>query len=498
MNPQALDHRQRRVLATVEPRSADQLDGWLRTVLDLEVPRRALIEGHASPFAYLSHAFFQTESNPRDVVVWAARGAGKTFYAAVATALDMIFRPGVEIRLLGGSLEQSRRMHEHLAALFGRPELAWMIAKPAARNLTVRRVRLVNGSRAEILAQSHTSVRGARPQILRCDEVELFDPEVWRAAQLMTRSKKCGSVVVRGAVEALSTWHLPHGLMASLVGDVSDDSPQDRTLFRWGIVDVLERCHTSRPCTGCDLLPECNGRARHGNGHVGVEDALALKRRSDRATWESEMLCLRPKRSDAVFPEFDRAVQVQEQRTPDGALTFIAGMDFGFRAPTVIIFATVDAQDVVHVLDEHVESGVVMEKHIDAIRRSPFVGADGMPEWIGVDPAGHQRNEQTGISTIAVLRKAGLTVRTRPTALNAGLRIVRARLAPAVPGTSAKLFVHPRCIRLIESLEAYHYPVHRPEINVPVKDGPDHAVDALRYMLVNLEARPKVRMARYV
>ena len=490
-----IDARRRRALATLEPRTEDQLDGWLRVVLDIEVPRRAMIEGHTAPFEYLAHTFFGIGAGPRDCAVWAARGAGKTFYAALSTALDLIFRPGIEVRLLGGSLEQSSRMHEHLVVLFGRPELARLIAKPARRNLTAKRLRLVNRSKAEILAQSHTSVRGARPQVLRCDEVELFDPEVWRAAQLMTRSKRCGRTMVRGRVEALSTWHLPHGLMASLVGEGAP--PAARRIFKWGVVDVLEACPQGRPCAGCALQPECAGRAKHGRGHVSIDDALALKQRSDRATWEAEMLCLRPKRTDAVFPEFDRGRHVVAPHAPEGAASFIAGMDFGFRAPTVILFATVDARDVVHVLDEHVAAGVVIDEHIEAIRRSPFVHSDGLPEWIGVDPAGRQRNEQTGISTIAILRRAGLTVRARPTALEAGLRLVRARLAPATEA-APRLLIHPRCRQLIESLETYHYPTHRPDVNVPVKDGPDHAVDALRYMLINLEPRSPVRMARYI
>ena len=43
-------------------------------------------------------------------------------------------------------------------------------------------------SPAGVLAQSQRSVRGLRVQKLRCDEVELFDPAVWEAAQLTTRS----------------------------------------------------------------------------------------------------------------------------------------------------------------------------------------------------------------------------------------------------------------------------------------------------------------------
>src|SRR5690606_7299407 len=130
------------------------------------------------------------------------------------TALDLIFKPGIEVRLLAGSLEQARRMHAHLRDLFDRPGPASMVEG----RVTERRLRLTNGSQAEILAQSQTSVRGTRVQKLRCDEVELFDPDVWEAAQLVTRSKECGPVRVRGSIECLSTMHVPYGIMHDLVG----------------------------------------------------------------------------------------------------------------------------------------------------------------------------------------------------------------------------------------------------------------------------------------
>jgi hypothetical protein len=44
--------------------------------------------------------------------------------------------------------------------------------------------------------------------------------------------------------------------------------------------------------------------------------------------------------------------------------------------------------------------------------------------------------------------------------------------------------VHPRAVqKLIEAMEKYHYAPGGSE--VPVKDGSDHAVDALRYFFVN-------------
>ncbi|RMH26169.1 MAG: hypothetical protein D6693_07615 [Planctomycetota bacterium] len=471
---------------SLRPRTPNQLHAWLRLALDVDCPRAPIAEGSDAPFDYLAHAFFES-STPRDALVWANRGGGKTYLGAVATALDLAFKPGVEVRILAGSLEQAARMHQHLRELMARPVLAPAVdGRP-----TERRVRLLNGSTCRTLAQSHASVRGVRVQKLRCDEVELFDPALWDAAQLTTRSKRCGETLVRGAVEALSTMHRPHGLMAKLV-DESRDHPGARRLFRWGVVDTLARCEPERPCGPCDLAPECAGRAKAARGFLPIEDALALKRRAGADAWASEMLCERPSRADAVYPEFDRAAHVISADPPaDAGGRWLAGMDFGFRAPTVILFAHAADDGALRIVDEISRREVVLDEHARSILESPWPA----PVWVGVDPAGRQRSEQTGLSAATALRRAGLAVRDRRLPVAEGIALVRARLAPATGGP--RLFVHARCRTLIESLEAYRYPADRPESAEPVKDGADHAADALRYLVVNLDRPHTVRAARY-
>ncbi len=521
-SPLILSRAERAHLLGVRPRTPNQLHEWLRLALGVEVPREPMLDGSSSPFDYLCHAFF--EDRPpgvcADCVVWACRGGGKTFYGAVATLLDLLFKPGIEVRILGGSVEQSRRMHEHLRRFFERPELARLLDAP----MTQRRVRLRNGSLAEVLAQSETSVRGCRPQVLRCDEAELFDPEVWRAAQLVTRSAYCRGELVRGRVEALSTMHRAHGLMADITTDGA------RRVFRWGVVDVLERCAPERACASCDLLDECAGNAKRGSGHISVDDALTLKRRSDAQGWSSEMLCLSPRRDDLVYPEFSRMAHVfdrdwpvavepemrgasfpgapgavgdgplaaagilkraQRERAYDASLRFVCGMDFGFRAPTVILFGVVDESGVLRIVDERVERGATLDAHIDAMLGSRWP----QPRWVGVDPAGNQRALQTGASDVAALRRRGLVVRDRRVSVDVGLRLVRARLAPATG--SPTLFIHARCASLIESLERYHYRDEGSRPNEPVKDGSDHAADALRYLVQNLDLSREERVGRY-
>lgn len=480
-----------RISAAVRPTTRRQLDAWLRLVVDVHAPTAPTVAGSQAPFDYLAHAFFEPGGagvdRPAggDCVVWANRGGGKTFFAAVATMLDLVFKPGIEVRILGGSLEQSSRMQRHLRRLFETPALSRLVDG----RLTDRRVRLVNGSMCLTLAQSHTSVRGCRVQKIRCDEVELFDPEVWEAAQLVTRSKRCGDTLAVGAVEAFSTMHRSHGLMARIVdqargpGDNSAAGSAARTLFRWGVVDVLERCEAQRACEPCALVDECGGRAKAGRGFISIDDAITLKRRSSQSVWQSEMLCQRPSRSDAVYPEFDRGAHVfSGERAPEAEdLVCVCGMDFGFRAPTVVLWAEVDADGVARVIAERSERGVVLDEHVRAIIAAP----NRRPAWVGIDPAGRQRSDQTGISAATAMRRAGLVVRDRRLGVMEGVAMVRARLAPAAGGP--RLFIHERCQTLIESLERYHFPSDRPESNEPVKDGFDHAVDALRYLIVNLD-----------
>ncbi len=473
------------------PRTEDELHAWILDKLSIRVVRRALIDGHSAPFEYLCHAFFE-DRMPRDCIVWANRGGGKTFYAAIATMLDLIFKPGIEIRILGGSLEQSKRMHAHLRELFSIDRFDELIEG----KITDRRIRLTNSSTVELLAQSQTSVRGTRVQKLRCDEVELFDRDVWEAAQLVTREKRCEGARdgfrVRGSIECLSTLHVPYGLMHELVSQSTEDGGESRRVFRWGVVDVLDVCddqmHQCLTEDGpCPLAPECAGKAkgrdRHHEspGHITIDDAIALKKRVGDETWNAEMLCLRPKRSDCVLPEFDPGIHVVDALPAGSASwTWIGGMDFGIRSPTVVLFACVDGDGCLWVGSEYLKVDAALDEHIAAIRSYRH----GL-QWIGVDPAGRQRGFQTGISDVQAMRKAGLTVHDRRLGLHEGLGLIRARLKPAAG--SIRLYIHRSCTHLIESLEKYHYPADQPMCALPEKDGSDHCVDALRYMIQNLD-----------
>jgi hypothetical protein len=524
------------------PRTPEELHRWLVAVLDLRVPQRALIEGHTASFEYLVHSFFEgrfqrvSRPNPpeigdkrplnelvaessipnqsnagsegqirwtpcpapvADCVIWASRGGGKTFLGAVATLLDMIFKPGIEVRVLGGSMDQSRRMHAHLRRLLD-PKRHPALAAHVQGSITEKRIRFINGSEVELLAQSQASVRGTRVQKLRCDEVELFDRDVWDAAQLTTRSRivtlpEGGTLEVTGSIECLSTMHVPHGLMRTLVDEAREGK---RALFCWGVVDVLGPCGPSHSCASCALLPECAGRAKQRDargespGHLSVRDAISMKGRVSQLTWNAEMLCVSVKRSDCVLPEFDPGVHVFSHEIDMPGVVLLAGMDFGFRAPTAILWAVHDLHGDLWIMDERVESNTLLQEHARALLEGTGKRSEHrwpQPRWVGVDPAGRNRNEQTGLSHIQILQQHGLEIKQKRLGVQEGLELLRARLRPAGEGSRPRLFVHVRCEVLRECLEKYHYPMDNPYSMDPVKDGYDHAVDALRYLVQNLD-----------
>jgi hypothetical protein len=363
-------------------------------------------------------------------------------------------------------------------------------------------------------------------QKLRCDEVELFKPDVWEAAQFTTRSRRCGNVFVHGAVECLSTMHLPFGLMHDLVRECREGR---RTLFRWGVIDVLEKCPDRHECATrdasgaeqrCTLWDDCGGRAKQvpePGGHVYIADAVAQKRRVSLRAWKSEMACEQPSREGAVIPEFDPATHVREFEVREGIVEWmeegraerrrvrrmLAGMDFGVRSPTVVLFVAEDEEGAMWVCDELIRTDALLDDlaKIVAGGNAHACAARGLPpwpapEWIGADPAGRARCLVARMSARDVLESHGLVVRATPLPIQTGISVVSARFFPA-DGSGPRLFVHRRCAGLIESLQRYHYRSDRRHDLTAAKDGHDHAVDALRYLLVQVDGGLPLEQRRY-
>lgn len=472
------------------PATEQELHEWIVRNTGLSIPRQAVCPNHCAPFEYVRRAYFEPAC---DLVVWAPRGGGKTRLAALATLLDLLFKPSCAVRILGGSLQQSLRMWEHLW-----PDVQRLaqerICKPGRQGGAARAIRMVNGASAAVLTQSERAVRGLRVQKLRCDEVELFKPPIWEAAQLATRSgpaKIDGTqAVVRGCIEAISTYHMVGGLMGRIIDRARRT---ELPVLQWCVLEVLEKCPPQRLCEGCALWEECGGKAKSAcEGFLSIDDAIAMKHRVSAETWDAEMRCKRPSTRGAVFPNFDPQIHVNAQAAAaesGGAPTDLA-IDFGFHAPFVCLWIT-EQDDRIRVIDEYVQEQRVIAEHVEQIESRPW----GKPRRICCDPAGAGRNDQTAESNIQFLRRHGYRVCAKHTRIVEGLEMIRAALRPAAG--LPRLFIHPRCKRLIAAMQGYHYSTAEGG-ELPLKDGiHDHLIDALRYWFVNRAASAKVVQRTY-
>jgi hypothetical protein len=447
-------------------KSEDELWQWIADHLGLRIPRKALCgHPHHAPFEYICKSYFEPGI---DIVVWGPRGGGKTRLAALATLLDLLHKPGSSIRILGGSQAQSLRMWDYLV-----PDLQKLLEGTKV-TFTARSgwVRLSNGSFAAAIAQSQRAVRGLRIQKLRCDEVELFDPKIYEAAQLTTRSMTdSNGKPVRGTIESLSTLHLQWGLMNRVIDQAVI---ANRPVIKWCVLDVLAKCPPERDCKTCPLEEDCKGAAKQSDGFYDIDDAINAKLRTSKESWEAEMLCKRPSTKGAVFPTFEPAVHVVNTL---GHGEMSLAMDFGFNNPFVCLWIVDDGANV-HVLDEYVQQGVIMEEHIKVIEARPW----GKVRRVTCDPAGNSVNDQTAKSNTKVLQEHQYLCFWKGSQIVDGVEMIRRALRTA--GGQTTLTIHPRCVNLIKAMRAYHYPPQGGE--KPVKDNEhDHLIDALRYFYVN-------------
>ncbi len=475
-------------LRRTRPRSRQDLANYIKVFLGIDVPDVRLCGEHATPMDYLWYAYnldFAAGEDARpngDCVVWANRGGGKTELAAIATLADCVFKPNCEIRILGGSGEQAGRMYEYLTDFLRRgfePYLAGPVRK--------EKCSFVNGSSVEVLTQSATSVRGTHVQKLRCDEVELFDEQVFAAAKFITLSTDG----ISAAMETISTMHRPYGLMQRLIADADKTNTP---VFKWCMWEVIERC-IDRSCSQCPLWADCQGRAKRAAGYLKIDDCITQMRRASRSGFESEMLCKRPSLENVVFADFDPAVHVKPVDY-DQNLPLYRAIDFGFVNPFLCLWLQVDSDGCVRVIDEYVRARAAIDVHADEIKKRTPCSEERVAATF-CDPAGAGRNDVTGTSPVKELRSMGIRTRYRRSNILAGVELVR-RALRAGDGTST-LIISPRCVRLIEAMQCYHYPDNASgsDAELPLKDGVyDHPIDALRYFFFGL-ATAKTTSRRY-
>lgn len=137
---------------------------------------RAICPGHTAPLKAFADAYFARYP----VTVWkASRGlGGKTTLMALLGHLETVLL-GAEVTILGGSGQQSQRVHEAQDKFWAHPNapLGKLASDP-----TKYETRLTNGGRTVALLASTRSARGPHPQRLRLDECDEIALPIFDAA----------------------------------------------------------------------------------------------------------------------------------------------------------------------------------------------------------------------------------------------------------------------------------------------------------------------------
>ena len=316
-------------------------------------------------------------------------------------------------------------------------------------------------------------------------------------------------------------------------------------LLKWCLWEVIERCPTERSCSRCPLWSDCGGKARQAEGYFPIDDAIAQQARASRPAWESEMLCLRPRTERLVFSEFDPERHVAPVAY-DASLPLYRTLDFGYANPFVCLwvqvegefgfrnsdsglngtgvrsaatrggagsrgeggtargsgvggrgsFSDVDLSGVrLRVLAEYVERERAIADHARAMAaRDP-----GPVVRTYADPAGWQRSDVTGTGPCQELARLGIRCRTPRAGILEGIELVR-RLLKVRPDGATGLTVAPSCTWLLRALATYRWEERSDGARTerPAKDGADHPMDALRYLVTGLFlGRGRVRVRRW-
>ena len=476
-----------------KPRSRPSLWAFIGLYLGVWLPHKCFTPGHSSPFDFVAEGFFHPE---RDLAAWANRRGAKTLSASILAALDYRFsdKP-IKGRVLSGSEDQARALYGYWER-WCRTLLRDRLKGDPGRLIT----RLDNGD-FEILAASAKRVRGPGIQRLFWDEVDEIDPSIM-AASVGTLNSLNG---VPARTVATSTWHYAHGPMGELVASAKD---KGFSLHKWNVWESIQSCprdrhQDGRGCRNCPLGPPCLAKARELDGRAAVgmasracglfaiDDAVKQYRQWSAQQWQAEAECKRPSLTGLVYQQFDRGLHVVADLGFQDELPTWRSIDWGLNN-FVCLWVQEGKRGEAYVVDElWARQTTTHQMAREILRRD-----NGRRiEATYCDPAGRNRNDQTGYSDVEIFAQHGLPCRYGLSPwereVSNGINLIRSALRPAAG--PPRLFLAGRCTQLIKAFEGYKLRQENGQyVDEPIKPQEcDHPMDALRYYFVNRHSRSR-------
>ena len=183
-----------------------------------------------------------------------------------------------------------------------------------------------------------------------------------------------------------------------------------------------------------------------------------------------------------VYEDFDRGRHVTDKAGP--FVRTLIGVDEGYTNPAVLLPVGVDNDGRAHVVDEFYKRRVLQGDVVAEARRMNEVY---QPDVFVVDPS--------AAGLVAEMRSVGLRVNEATNDVMPGIQAVKARLATAGDGRP-RLTVGPACANLLAEFESYVWKEGRAGMKDEPEKVNDHALDALRYVVMALTRGPSVTTVR--
>jgi phage terminase large subunit len=175
-----------------------------------------------------------------------------------------------------------------------------------------------------------------------------------------------------------------------------------------------------------------------------------------------------------VYLEFSRNLHVYKDMPLPDSLARVRGIDFGYTNPFVCLWGAVDGDGRLFIYDEHYKTRTLIRDHAALIG-----GRNHSYLWTVSD---HDAQD------IAELRELGVFTRNAQKDVIPGIQKVKARLKVQGDGWP-RLLVSDKCVNTIKEFSSYRWQESKADRNdkeEPNKEA-DHAMDALRYMVMELD-----------
>lgn len=223
-------------------RTETDLRDYVTSAFGVTIPATQVCPEHSTPWRAFADAYFAR--HPVDVWI-GSRGFGGKSYMLALLGLVEAQTLRIDVNVLGGSGEQSKRVHDYMHEFWNLPTAPRQLL---ASDPAETRTRLVWGNTVMALKASQASVRGPHPVRLKIDECDTVELDILDAAlgQPMSKDGVTSHTVLSG------THHVPDGTMTEILKRAAEKG--------WSVHRFCWR-ETSNPLDGW-LAPEDVDRKR--------------------------------------------------------------------------------------------------------------------------------------------------------------------------------------------------------------------------------------------